>query len=347
VDKDIAITPTGKFPLKFKDQGKYILDGSDPANNWQGWIPFSQNPTAKNPAQGFLSSANQSSTDPTYPYYINWRFDTYTRAKRINDRLRGMHNATVDSLRILQNDNYSVLAQDILPTMLGDINPAKMNAGQKECYNIISKWNKSFEANSAGATFFDTWWTNLYNAIWADDFKVNKALNIQLKWPSKYRTVQLLTTQATSRWYHDTTNQSTTRQNLVNKTFYATIDSLTKDYGPLSAKWQWGAVKGSNIPALSQAPGLGSGVFSAGGTSGVINALSDTHGPSWRMVVQLGPVVKGYGIFPGGESGNPGSYFYDNFFQTWKNGQLKELLFLNTPTDGDQHIKSTITLTNK
>jgi penicillin G amidase len=347
VDKDIAITPTGKLPLKFKDQGKYILDGSDPANNWQGWIPFSQNPTAKNPAQGFLSSANQSSTDPTYPYYINWRFDTYTRAKRINDRLRAMHNATVDSLRILQNDNYSIFAQDILPTMLGDVDPSKMNANQKQCYNIITKWNKSFEANSTGATFFDTWWTNLYNAIWADDFKVNKSLNIQLKWPSRYRTVQLLTTQATSHWYRDTINQSISRQNLVNKTFYATIDSLTKHYGPLSAKWQWGAVKGSNIPALSQAPGLGSGVFSAGGTSGVINALSDTHGPSWRMVVQLGPVVKGYGIFPGGESGNPGSYFYDNFFQTWKNGQLKELLFLNTPTDGDQHIKSTITLTNK
>jgi penicillin amidase len=347
VDKDIAITPTGKFPLKFKDQGKYILDGSDPANNWHGWIPFSQNPTAKNPAQGFLSSANQSSTDPSYPYYINWRFDSYTRAKRINDRLRGMHNATVDSLRILQNDNYSIFAQDILPTMLGDINQTKLSANQKQCYNIISKWNKSFEANSTGATFFDTWWTNLYYAIWADDFKVNKSLNIQLKWPNRYRTVQLLTTQTTSHWYRDTTNQSISRQNLVNKTFYATIDSLTKHHGPLSAAWQWGAVKGSNIPALSQAPGLGSGVFSAGGTSGVINALSDTHGPSWRMVVQLGPVVKGYGIFPGGESGNPGSYFYDNFFQTWKNGQLKELLFLNTPTEGDKHIKSTITLTNK
>jgi penicillin amidase len=36
--KDIAITPNGKFPLKYRDQGKYILDGSDPADDWQGWI---------------------------------------------------------------------------------------------------------------------------------------------------------------------------------------------------------------------------------------------------------------------------------------------------------------------
>ena len=86
-EKDIAITPNGKFPLKFSDQGKFIMDGSDPANDWQGWIPFDQNPTVKNPPRGFVSSANQSSTDQTYPYYINWRFELYDRGKRINDLL--------------------------------------------------------------------------------------------------------------------------------------------------------------------------------------------------------------------------------------------------------------------
>ncbi|WP_295664870.1 penicillin acylase family protein [uncultured Mucilaginibacter sp.] len=347
VDKDIAITPNGKFPLKYKDQGKFLLDGSDPADNWQGWIPPEQNPTVKNPAQGFLSSANQSSTDTTYPYYINWRFEPYTRAKRINDRLRAMHNATVDSIRILQSDNYSIMAQDILPTMLGDIDQSKLTAKQKQFYGIIKTWDKHFDAKSVGATFFNAWWANLYNAIWADDFTVKNYLGIQLKWPSKDRTIQLLTTQKTSHWYRDTSNQLNTRQNLVNKTFNATIDSLTKKYGGLSAAWQWGTVKGSRISHLGKVDGLGSGIFSSGGTSGVINALSDTHGPSWRMVVQFGPTVEGYGIFPGGESGNPGSYFYDNFFNTWKNGQLKKLLFLSSSNDGEQHIKSTITLSNK
>ena len=89
-DKDIAITPNGKIPLKFKDQGKFIMDGSDPANDWHGWIPYDQNPTVKNPPRGFVSSANQSSTDQTYPYYINWRFELYDRGKRINDLLTAM-----------------------------------------------------------------------------------------------------------------------------------------------------------------------------------------------------------------------------------------------------------------
>jgi len=347
-DKDIALTPNGKFPLKYKDQGKFILDGSDTADAWHGFIPPEQNPTAKNPAQGFLSSANQESTDDQYPYYINWHFGSYTRAKRINDRLRNMHHATVDSMRVLQNDNYSILAQDVLPTMLAGIDPSKLNTYQKAMYGVISKWDRQYNANSIGASIFDQWWTSVYHAIWDDDFTVKKELNIQLKWPSTYRTVELLVTQANSKWYDDSrTSQIEDRAGIINRAFNAAIDSLTKHYGRVSEAWEWGAVKGSEISHLANIPGMGTGVFSAGGNSGIVNALSEGHGPSWRMIVQFGPEVKGYGIFPGGESGNPGSYHYDDLFKTWKDGQLNALLFLQSATDGAQHIKTTLTLSNK
>jgi penicillin amidase len=346
-DKDIAITPNGKFPLKYKDQGKYILDGSDPADAWHGFIPMEQNPTTKNPEQGFLSSANQESTDSTYPYYINWHFGSYTRAKRINDRLRAMHHATVDSLRLLQTDNYSIFAQDVLSTMMGDLDVSKMSDQQKQAYQVMNKWNKEYSANSIAASIFDLWWDKLYLAIWSDDFSVKKELNIQLKWPSSYRTIELLTTQKNSKWYDDSrTQQIETRADLINTSFDAAIDSLARKYGKLSNAWEWGAVKGSHIDHLANIPGFGTGSFSAGGGAGIVNALSDTHGPSWRMIIQFGPKVQGYGVFPGGESGNPGSYYYDNMFKTWKDGQLNPLLFFNSATDGEQHIKTTVTLSN-
>src|SRR5690606_28918795 len=53
---DIAITSNGKLPLKWKGQGKYLLDGTLAAHDWQGWIPREQNPGVKNPARGFVSS---------------------------------------------------------------------------------------------------------------------------------------------------------------------------------------------------------------------------------------------------------------------------------------------------
>jgi penicillin amidase len=62
------------------------------------------------------------------------------------------------------------------------------------------------------------------------------------------------------------------------------------------------------------------------------------------MVVQMGPTVKGYGVFPGGESGNPGSYYYMDMFNTWKEGRLNELLFLNSASEESPRITSTLTI---
>lgn len=173
-------------------------------------------------------------------------------------------------------------------------------------------------------------------------------MNIQLKWPSRYRTVQLLLTEKESKWYDDSrTQEIETRASLINRSFDATVDSMTRKYGKPGTAWQWGAVKGSHISHLANINGFGSGNFSAGGAAGVVNALSEENGPSWRMIVQFGPRVQGYGVLPGGESGNPGSYYYDNFLKTWQTGQLKPLLFLDSSADGAAHIKTTVTLNNK
>ncbi len=134
---------------------------------------------------------------------------------------------------------------------------------------------------------------------------------------------------------------------IVNLSFNSTIDELAHKFGKPGEKWQWGLVKRTYINHLASLPGFGSGDFLAGGRGGVINALKNNNGPSWRMVVQMGPTVKGYGVFPGGESGNPGSFYYRDMFETWRDGKLNELLFLKSADEGSGRIKSTLTLSSR
>jgi penicillin amidase len=341
-DKDIAMTPNGKFPLKYKEQGKYILDGTDPADDWHGWIPAEQNPTVKNPPRGFVSSANQSSTDPTYPYYINSSFGGYERGKRINDRLTVMQNATVDSMRIMQLDNYSIKAQDMLPAMLKYLDPSKMDDSQLKAVDILKSWDKHYSADAEGASIFSAWADSFYNSVWNNKFDVD---GIELTTPSFDRTEKLLLTDPNSKWFDNIkTPAKETCVDIVNQSFKATIDKMARDHGKPGKKWAWGQVKKTFINHLARLPGFGTGNFIAGGTGGVINALRNGNGPSWRMVVQMGPTVKGYGVFPGGESGNPGSFYYEDMFNTWKDGKLNELLFLNSATESSPRIKKTVTL---
>ncbi|HLP21642.1 MAG TPA: penicillin acylase family protein, partial [Chitinophagales bacterium] len=66
-----------------------------------------------------------------------------------------------------------------------------------------------------------------------------------------------------------------------------------------------------------------------GGNRGIINATNSTHGPSWRMIVDEG-AMKGYVVYPGGQSGNPGSKYYDNMVKTWAEGNYYEANFIKT-----------------
>jgi len=330
-NNDIAITPNGKFPLKYKNQGKFILDGTDPKDDWQGWIPAEQNPTVKNPPREFVSSANQSSTDKTYPYYINWEFSPYERGKRINDKLKKMTNATADSMRVMQSDDYSIFAENVLPAILPLINPAELNATQREAFHIVRKWNKYFAAKEIAPGIFDLWTTRLNNNIWADEFKVD---NIPMRFPSRDRTVEMINKEPNAQWYDNiNTPEKETLRDLANEAFKYACDSLERKYGSIGKTWQWGNVKHSHVPHLAAIPGFGSEPLLIGGAKSTINALSESNGPSWRMVIELGKTPKGHGVYPGGQSGNPGSPFYDNMIGTWASGKLYDLFLMNGIND--------------
>lgn len=345
VENDIAITSNGFFPGKWKGQGKFLMDGSDPANDWHGRIPAEQNPTVKNPPRNFVSSANQSLTDQTYPYYINWEFAAYERAHRINKRLTVMTKANVDSLINLQNDNYSILAENILPTLLQLVYTDKLNASEREGYDIVSKWNKFFDADEIGASIFELWHKSLAIEIWEDDLGDPKA---PMRYPSRDRNVQLLLNEPDSRWFDDVrTAQKETRADAVDAAFRFTIDSLQRKYGPIDNDWEWGNVKHTNVPHLARVAGFGSKFLNNGGSKSSVNAMSESNGPSWRMVVALGKNVKAYGVFPGGESGNPGSPYYDNMVNTWSEGKLDELTYLRSKSERSKSIQASWKLSKK
>jgi len=341
-DNDIAITANGKFPLKWKDQGKFILDGTDPKNDWQGWIPAAQNPTVKNPERNFVSSANQSSTDQTYPYYINWEFSSYERGKRINDRLKVMTKATTDSIRIMQSDSYSIFAQNLLPALLAKVDPALLNATQKEALNMMGKWDKFYAAKAIGASIFELWSKRLFYDIWDDEFTI---ASIPMRYPSRDRTVELILKDPDSKWFDNVHTPAKENLNyLVNESFKYTCDSLERKFGPIGSTWAWANVKKTNVPHLANIPGFGSKTLMTGGGKSTIDALSESNGPSWRMVVELGKTPKGHGVYPGGQSGNPGSPFYDNMINTWADGKLYDLYLMSSPDDKKDKIISHLTI---
>jgi len=344
-ENDIAITPNGYFPLKWKGQGKFLLDGSRSANEWQGRVPAEHNPTVKNPPRGFVSSANQFSTDSTYPYYLHWEFTGYERGARINRQLATMDKAGVKDFQQLQNDNYSIHAENIRDILAENVIISSLNEREKKALALFKTWSFRYDAKEIAPSIFEWWHKNLALGIWSDEFSDAKNPMVI---PSRDRTVQLLLTDDTAKWYDNIkTPGIETKGDIITTTFKETVDSLFKTYGEISSKWEWGNVKGTNIPHLAKISGFGTKTLFTGGSKTAVNAISQTTGPSWKMIISLGDKVEAYGLFPGGESGNPGSFYYDNMVEKWAGGKLNSLYFYEKGNPDPKRIKQTISLTSK
>ena len=296
----------------------------------------------RNPPRGFVSSANQSSAGPDYPYYLNWMFGSYERGHRINERLAQMQRITPDSLRRLQNDNLNLNAQLMLPRLLAlattGAAPPAATSPDGQALAALRRWDYRYEADAVQPAIFELWYSNLVKRIWADDFGPDAGP--EMRYPPRDRTNTLILSEPDSRWIDDrrTPDQRETLPQLARQSLRFATDSLTRKFGPLGPKWRWASQKSTDILHLLQLPGFGHYDVDCGGGAGIVNATTERTGPSWRMVVALGPRVQAYGVYPGGQSGNPGSPAYDNLLETWRVGQLHELVFLRSANEPNARV---------
>lgn len=310
---NIALWGQGQYVNKWKGQGKYVMPGYDSSTLWGDLIPVNENPHAYNPMQGYLSSANQNVADSSYPYWFNGDFNEL-RAWRINEVLDTMHSATVDDMFRLQNDEHSVLARKITPYLLSVI---AANGVQDDYSNTLKEWNYNYDASSVAATVFQVWWSQLYSAIWKE--KLGAYPNAL--YPLHERTMQLILNDKDKLGDVD---------KLVVASYKKATDSLDKlkQNGGL----EWYKVKNTTITHLAKLKPMSVTDIQNGGWSNTVNAMKGNHGPSWRMVVEMKEVPEGYGVYPGGQSGNPGSKYYTSFIDKWAKGEYYRLSF--TPKGG-------------
>jgi penicillin G amidase len=341
VSGDIAIRIQGKFPVRRKNEGKFVLDGSKTTNGWQAFIPNDQNVMIKNPERGFISSANQYPADSTYPYYIqSTNYEAY-RNRRINNTLRTTNNIVPEDLMKLQNDNYNLKAAESLPYFIEQVKSiSSLGADEKQALEILTQWDYFNNINSEGASYYEAWWDALMPLIWDEMKKENTALG----YPTAYQTIKLLKEQPALIWFDVVaTPEKENAQALLIQSFresVATIEKWKADHKQQTVAWA--DFKDSYVGHLLRIDAL-SVFVKHGGNHDIVNANSRTHGPSWRMVTSLEKTgVKAWATYPGGQSGNPGSKYYTNLLARWTSAQYFPLSFMHSSEESTQ--MSTLTL---
>lgn len=335
VSGDVAMRIQGKYPVRRKNEGKFVLDGSKSSNGWQAYIPNEQNVMYKNPLRGFVSSANQYPADSTYPYYItavNW--EAY-RNRRINQVLRESTSITVEDMMKLQGDNYNLKAAESLPVFLKYLDTASFTPDEQVIYRALASWDYINSAESEAASYYEAWWDRLMPMIWDEMAKEDTPLTR----PTTYNTIKLIKEKPELSFFDiQETKEKETAREVLQRSFKEGVNDIAewRKNHPGNARVDWGDFKDSYIGHLLRLQPFNLPV-KHGGNHDIVNAHSRTHGPSWRMVVSLEKSgVKAWGVYPGGQSGNPGSYYYSNLLDTWVADKHFQLSFPQAPDGGQK-----------
>jgi len=330
---NIAIKEQGKLPIHRNEGGKFIAPlASVDLKTINNYVPFDQNPYVLNPERGFCSSANQHPTDQAYPYYYHGQYE-YQRNRRINNVLRELDSTTVKDMQKLQNDNHSMLAAESLPLMLAVIRErGGLTTREKEYLMLLSKWNFAADEGETEATLFYQWWKELEAMAW-DEFKRKDATLVM---PESYILSRLLRDEPEFPLFDiKKTGKKETAADLITASF----DSMSQHFGN-KVPMVWREYKNTRISHLAKIDAFSMFNLPIGGYNNIVNAASELWGPSWRMIVDFaGGKPKGYGVYPGGQSGNTGSSFYNDYVMTWAAGKYNPVLFFKDEESARKYIK--------
>ncbi len=333
-DGNIAIRSIGLYPIRPDDgDGRTIRDGSTSASDWLGYWPLSSYPFAKNPRQGFLASANQQPTDSRAAgRYLGANWPSPWRALRINRLLRADSQVTVDAMRRYHTDPVNEKTEIFLPAFLG---AARSDSSLNEARRLLEEWNRRYTKENERAILFELAFQELIDRTW--DELIVSGSNNRVRTPREAVLAALLDF-PTSGWWDDrrTSDVVETRDDILVASLRNALRRAKRAYGdPNDGGWRWSEVRHTNVYHLLQLRALSALDLDVQGGDGNLNPSSGDgrEGASWRMVVELGPEVRAWATYPGGQSGNPASRWYTDRMEQWSRGELDEVLFPKQPAD--------------
>jgi penicillin amidase len=319
---NIGLISAGYYPQVAAGQPWLPMPGTG-EDDVTGTIPYDNIPQVYNPPDGIIWSANQRQVTADYPYYIGTDsnfFDPGYRANEIHRVLSSNAKLSAADMMALQTDTRDYLASEIVPILLQAI-PASPEK------DLLASWDYRMEIDSPAATI---WW-NFWQSYLAQTFDPT--------WKSKgVKVARSEVNDALGQYLEASTISDPAKAGDAMKlAFDATISNLTKQLGADPTTWTWGKVHQRVIQNLAQVTGLDYGPRPDRGDANTPLAAPDfpsSHGPSWRMVVDWGAGTF-QAIYPGGQSENPASTWYQDRVDAWFNGKYAAMLTADAAAKAD------------
>ncbi|HHN72519.1 MAG TPA: penicillin acylase family protein, partial [Thermopetrobacter sp.] len=321
VDGNIGWIPAGLLPVRRGWKGLFPVPGFTGEYEWRGFRDVDELPQRFNPPEGFIATANHNIRPPDYPYDLGFDWAPPYRYERIREVLsRGGKFAVADFER-LQHDELSLPARRLV--RLVETAPVAGDTVFRRARDLLAQWDRVLGKDSAAAALYEVWQPLLADhlvAAEAPGFDPELILE-NLAMPVL---IELLT-------------ESPDRDEILRNSLREAWQETVRLLGPDPAAWRWGDLHKAVFrhPLANTDPRrtvFNLAPVERGGDGFTVNAtrgpgFRQTHGASYRHVLDLADWDRSVFTTTPGQSGQPGSPHYADLLEPWAEGRYAPLLF--------------------
>jgi penicillin G amidase len=346
----IGLVASGAIPLRVgQPDGRRFRRGWDGSEEWDGFVPFEDQPSVLDPPEGWLAAANNPTFDSNAPPYISSFWEPPDRFVRIREFLAEHSQVTPDDMRTLQRDVALVSARTLVPLIQqAYAERAPADTGTRAALAMLGDWDQRMLAESAPAAVFAVFYKHLFHGVFDDEF--GSALAEEYRAEANLSSVMLeqVMPHADSPWFDRVDTPAVEgRAEIVRGAFERAVAELSQRLGADAAGWRWGRMHTLELihplgrvrllaPYFNLGPvampGHALTVFKEEG----LDADYKIHmGPSLRQVIDLADTSHAQMALPGGQSGVPASRHYGDLFKLWRAGEYFPLLTAREDVDAN------------
>ncbi len=340
------------IPIRNGFSGAVPIPGWDGKHEWKGYVPTGQQPHLKNPARGWIATANNKHVGDDYPYPISHYYAMPDRFVRIKEMITAREKFDGPDFAEMQADFYVVLARDWVPMMLATLSePGKQfSENEKKAIAALKIWNFVAGSEDVAPTVFHA----AINEMVKNTFKKRLGEELYGQYIKNkdvaFNAMRNLIATGQSLWFDDPdTAEKEGISDIVGKSFSEAVAYLNAKMGSNVGDWKWG-----NLHTLTLYHPFGKssalmgyfmniGPYPMGGSLATVNPqpykLSEPweghHGASLRYIIDFADRKNSRRVIPAGISGNFMSPHYDDQAELWRTGKYRPFVLDRKSIDAD------------
>lgn len=321
----------GRVPIRGRTVRGY-RDANEPADQWQGYIPFDELPRMVDPPRGYVASANERAAPDDYPYALYGSWGTGHRAARLHQALGENEPNDREAAIALQNDVKSCRAERACPALAGWLEDAEQPDAVL-LREVLSEWDYRYTLESTAPTLFETFMHVWQEGVAREHFPEHVVPLVKGAGGAAMQLIERGDDEL--KWF------STDVRDEIVAAACAAVAQLRAARGSDPVNWQWGKVHQAHWRhPVNAAFDIGPAPVDGGpdclrNTGAGQDSLEATSGAEYRLVFDFAEPDRFLAVQNIGNSGEPGSPHYSDQFEAWLAGSYHTVSLARADVERD------------